>query len=334
MERDDMKRRSFIALAAGATAMPLLSLRSVHAQQPTMPTVGLLLGGTPQADAFRVNAIRQGLKETGFIEGQNVAIEYRWAENRYDRLQALAADLVRRRVTVIGAIGNAASRVAKEATTTIPIVFEVGNDPIEFGLVKSLARPDGNLTGVTFLGGSLTPKQFEVLHETVPKTSIIGMIENPSNPNTEEVRRNVRAAAEALGRELIFAQAVVESDIEQAVASLVQRRAGALLVRSDVLFNGRPNLLVGLAARHALPAIYPLRDFAVAGGLMSYGASLRDALRQTGVYIGRVLKGETPADLPVMQSAKIELIINMKTATALGITFPLALLGRADEVIE
>jgi putative ABC transport system substrate-binding protein len=307
---------------------------AARAQQSARPAVGLLLGGSPEADAFRVDAIRQGLKETGYLEGHNVALEYRWAENRYDRLPALAADLVRRQVTVLAAIGNAASRVAKAATTTIPIVFEIGTDPVEFGLVTSLARPGGNLTGVTFLGGSLAPKQFEVLHETVSGAEAIGMLENPTNPKTEDVRRDVQAAADALGRKLIVARAVVENDIEMAVASLARQRIGALLVRSDVLFNGRPEILVALAARHRLPAIYPLREFALAGGLMSYGASLRDALRQTGVYIGRVLKGEKPADLPVVQSAKVELVINLKTAKTLGLTVPLPLLGRADEVIE
>ena len=253
----------------------------------------MLLGGAPEADAFRVEAVRRGLRETGYVEGQNVAIEYRWAENQYTQLPALAADLVRRQVAVLVAVGNAASRVAKEATSTIPIVFEIGNDPISFGLVTSLARPGGNLTGVTFLGGSLAPKQFEVLHETVPKAAIFGMLENPTNPNAEEVRREVQMAASTLDRKLIIATAIAESDIELAIGSLAQQRIGALLVRSDVLFNGRPKLLVALAARHALPAIYPLRDFALAGGLMSYGASLRDALRLTGVYAGRMLKGES-----------------------------------------
>jgi putative ABC transport system substrate-binding protein len=323
-----MRRREFIMMLGGAAAWPL----AARAQQPAV--VGVLLGGTPEADSYRVDAIRRGLQETGFVEGQNVALEYRWAENRYEQLPALAADLVRRRVAVIAGIGNAAARVAKEATSTIPIVFEIGTDPISFGLVTSLARPDGNLTGVTFLGGSLAPKQFEVLHETVPRPAVFGMIENPTNPNTDEVRRTVLAAADTLGRKLLVAKAVVEADIEPAIASLAQQRIGALLVRSDVLFNGRPKQLVALADRYALPAMYPLREFAVAGGLMSYGASLRDALRLVGVYVGRILKGEKPADLPVVQSAKVELVINLKTAKTLGLTFPLSLLGRADEVIE
>jgi putative ABC transport system substrate-binding protein len=324
-------RRNFITLLAGAAAAWPLAAR---AQQSPMPVVGLLLGGTPDTDSFRVDAIRRGLTETGYVEGQNVTLEYRWAEHQYQRLPALAADLVRRRVAVIAGIGNAAARAAKEATSTIPIVFEIGTDPVSFGLVTSLARPGGNLTGVTFLGGSLAPKQFEVLHETASRAAVIGMLENPTNPNAEEVRREVQAAADTLRRKLIIARAVVESDIERAVTSLVQQRIGALLVRSDLLFNARPKQLVALADRHALPAMYPLREFPVAGGLMSYGASLRDALRLAGVYIGRVLKGEKTAELPVVQSAKVELVVNLKTAKALGLAIPLPLLGRADEVIE
>jgi putative ABC transport system substrate-binding protein len=328
-----MRRREFITLVGGAALSPVLGPLVARAQQK-MPVVGVLLGGSPVADAFRVEAIRQGLKEAGYVDGRDVTIEYRWAENQYDRLQALAGDLVGRQVAVLAAIGNAASRVAKAATTTIPIVFEIGNDPVDFGLVTNLARPGGNLTGVTFLGGSLAPKQFELLHETASKTAAIGMLENPTNPNTVEIRRNVQAAADALGRKLILAKTVVESDIEPAIESLATQRIGALLIRSDFLFNGRPELIVALTARHALPGIYPLREFPVAGGLMSYGASLRDALRQTGVYIGRILKGEKPADLPVLRSAKVELVVNLKAAKALGLTMPPSLLARADEVIE
>jgi putative tryptophan/tyrosine transport system substrate-binding protein len=326
-----LARRRFLTLICGATAWPL----ATRAQQAAMPVAGLLLGGSPETDAFRVEAIRQGLKETGYVEGENVAFEYRWAENRNDRLPALATDLVRHKVNVIVTPGGtAAAFAAKAATTTLPIVFEVGIDPVQFGLVDSLGRPQGNLTGVTFLGGDLTVKQFEVLQETVPKPAVIGLLENPTNPNAENIRKQVQAAADALERRLIVGTAVVEGEIEPSVTRLVQQRIGALLVRSDLLFNGRSKQLVALATRYALPAIHPLRDFATAGGLMSYGASLRDALRQTGIYVGRILKGEKVADLPVQQSAKVELVINLKTAKALGLTVPLHLLGRADEVIE
>ena len=325
-----MRRREFIGLLGGAAAWPL----AARAQQSTMPVIGILVAGSREADAFRIDAVRQGLKETGYLEGQNVAFEYRWAENRYDQLPTLAADLVGRQVAVLVALGSAASVAAKASTATIPIVFQTGIDPVQFGLVASLARPGGNVTGVTYLGGELTTKQFELLHETVPKSAIMGMLENPTNPTADSVRRRVQETAEALGRRLIVAPAVVESDIAPAVASLAQQGIRALVVRSDVLFNGRPKQLVPLSAQYALPAIYPLREFAVAGGLMSYGASLREALHQVGLYTGRILKGEKPSDLPVQQSAKVEMVINLKTATALGLTIPLPLLGRADEVIE
>jgi putative ABC transport system substrate-binding protein len=326
-----MKRREIIKLLGGAAAARSLTAR---AQQAATPLIGVLGGGSAAIDAFRVAAIRQGLKEAGYVEGQNFAIEYRWAEDHYDRLPALAAELVARRVTVIVTFGNAAALAAKASTTTIPIVFEIGVDAVQYGLVASLARPGGNITGVTFLGAELTAKQLEALHEVVPKSAIIGMLENPTNPNAEAVRTNVQAAADSLGRKLLVAHAVVAREIEPAFTTLVQHGIGGLLLRSDVLFNGQTEMLVALAARHTLPTIYPLREFVLAGGLMSYGASLRDALRQVGLYTGRILMGAKPADLPVMQAVKIELVINLETARALGITFPLPLLGRADEVIE
>jgi putative ABC transport system substrate-binding protein len=326
-----MRRREFITLLGGAAAAWPLAAR---AQQPAMPVVGLLLGGSPGPDAFRVDAIRQGLKEVGYVEGQNVAIEYRWAQDQYERLPALAAELVHRRVTVIVAAGNAATIAAKASTTTIPIIFEVGNDPVMSGVVASLARSDSNLTGVTFLGGELAAKQLEWLHEAVPQAAVIGLLENPTNPNSAAVRTDVQAAADRLGLQVVVGRAIVESDIEPAFALLVQQRIGALLVRSDVLFNGRPEQLVALAGRHALPTIYPLREFAVAGGLVTYGASLRDALRQVGIYAGQILKGASPRDLPVVRATKVELVVNLKTAKVLGLTFPITLLGRADEVIE
>ncbi len=326
-----MTRRAFITLLGGAAAAWPLAAR---AQQPAMPVIGILFGGSPTADRFRLASIRSGLNATGFVEGQNVAFEYRWAEGRYDRLPQLAAELAGRRPAVIVAIGNPATLAAKAAITTIPIVFETGIDPVEYGLVASLARPGGNLTGVTWLATSLIAKQFELLHEAVPKAAALGLLENPTNSNAEAIRKEAQAAAGALGQKLVIAQAVVESDIDTAFTALKQQRVEALLIRSDILFNDRPQQLAALAARHALPAIHPLRDFAMAGGLMSYGTSLADALREVGVYAGRILKGETPADLPVQQSAKVELVINLKAARALGVTFPLWLLGRADEVIE
>jgi ABC-type uncharacterized transport system substrate-binding protein len=325
-----MKRREFITLLGGAAAWPL----AARAQQPAMPVIGVLGGGSGSAGTFRIAAIKQGLKEAGYVEGQNVAIEYRWADDQNSQLPGLAAELAARQVMVIVAMGNAAALAAKTSTATIPIVFSVGSDPVQYGLVASLARPGGNVTGVTFLGGELPAKQLEVLHEAVPKSAIIGMLENPTNPNSDAVRANVGAAADSIGRKLVVAKAILERDIEPAFTTLVQQGIESLLIRSDGLFNDRTEMLVALAARHALPTIYPLPEFVLAGGLMSYGASLRDALRQAGLYTGKILMGAKPADLPVMQAVKVELAINLKTAKTFGITFPLSLLGRADEVIE
>jgi putative ABC transport system substrate-binding protein len=324
-----MKRRQFITLLGGAVAAWPMAAR---AQQPAMPVIGVLFGGSPTTQRFRLSAVQKGLNAAGFVEGQNVAFEYRWAEGQYDRLPKLAAELAGRRLAVIVAIGNTAALAAKAAITSIPVVFETGK--VEYGLVASLARPGGNFTGVTFLGANLLAKQFELLHETVPRAAAIGLLENPTNSNAEAIRKEAQAAADALGQKLVIAEAILESDLDAAFTMLVRQRVEALLIRSDILFNDRPQQLANLAMRHALPAINPLREFAMAGGLMSYGASLTDALREVGVYAGRILKGEKPADLPVQQSAKVELVINLKTAKALGVMVPLPLLGRADEVIE
>jgi putative ABC transport system substrate-binding protein len=307
----------------------------LRAQQPALPVVGFLGGGSPESDAFRMGGIRKGLNESGYVEGRNVAFEYRGAEDHNERLPALAADLVRREVAVIVSMsGNTSAVAAKSATATIPIVFAIGGDPIKLGLVASLNRPGGNITGVSFLTNTLVAKQFEVLHETVPKTALIGFLVNPTNQNAELDTKNVLAAAESVGQEMAIVQARTDSELEAALATLVQQHAGAFVVEADPFFVNRSDKLVELAARQKVPAIYFLREFAAAGGLMSYGTSITEALHIVGLYAGRVLRGEKPADLPVQQSTKVELVINLKTAKALSLTIPLSLLGRADEVIE
>jgi ABC-type uncharacterized transport system substrate-binding protein len=326
-----MKRRKVIALLGGAAAgWPLV----VRAQQPAMPVIGVLDGRSADESAPLVAALRRGLNEAGYVEGRNVAIEYHWAHGEYDRLPALAADLVRRQVTVIATSGNASALAAKTATATIPIVFLTGADPVQAGLVASLSRPGGNLTGVTSLGVELGPKRLELLHELVPAATTIAILVNPANRSAEIQVRDIQAAARTLGLELHILHASTEREIDAAFAALTRLRAGALVISPEAFFNSRSEQLAALTVRHAVPAIYTYREFAAAGGLMSYGGSITDSYRQAGVYIGRILKGEKPADLPVQQSAKVELIINMKTAKALGLTVPLALLGRADEVIE
>jgi putative ABC transport system substrate-binding protein len=326
-----VKRRAFITLLGGAAAAwPL----AAWAQQPAMPVIGWLSTKAPGADPHLLAAFRRGLKETGYVEGQNVAIEYRWAYNQYDRLPALAADLVGRQVTVIAAIGSPSAPAAKAMTTTVPIVFIIGFDPVEVGLVTSLARPGGNLTGVTVLGVELGSKRLELLHELLPTANIVSALVNPNTTAAETQSTDLQTAARALGLKLRILHASTERDLDTVFATLLQLGPGGLVVGNDPFFTTRSEQLAALALRHAVPAIFQYREFAVAGGLMSYGGNLTDNYRLTGVYTGRILKGEKPADLPVQQSTKVELIINLRTAKALGLDVPPSLLARADEVIE
>jgi putative tryptophan/tyrosine transport system substrate-binding protein len=326
-----MRRREFISLLSGAAAAWPFAVR---AQQPAVPVIGLLGGFAPGFYAPYVAAFRGGLSETGYVEGQNLAIEYRWAEGNYDRLPALAGDLVGRKVDVIATFnGPVPARAAKNATATIPIVFVTG-DAIGDGLVASLARPGGNLTGVSILAVELTPKRLEMLSELVPQARVIALLVNPNNPQTEGVIRDVQEAVRAKGIQLPILKASTESEIAAAFASLVQLQAGALVVGSDPFFNSRREQLVVLASRHAIPASYEWREFAESGGLISYGTSLTGIYRLAGIYAGKILKGAKPADLPVQQPTKFELVINLNTVKALGLTIPRSLLVQADEVIE
>ncbi len=333
MQFDQLKRREFVTLLGGAAAAwPL----AAHAQQAAMPVVGLLDQRSPEELADRLRGFHQGLKDAGFVEGQNAAIDYRWAENRMDRLPELAAELVRRRVNVIAVTGGIPSAfAAKAATTTIPVVFLVSDDPVRLGLVASLARPGGNLTGINFFTAELTAKRLELLRELVPAATRVAVLVNPANAaNTETTLREVEPAARAIGLQIQVLNAGTIREINAAFATFARERPDVLFVGIDPFFNSRRIQLVNLATRHALPASFPARDFAEAGGLMSYGANIADAWRQVGSYAGRILKGAKPADLPVVQSSKFELVINAQTATMLGLAVPPQLLARADEVIE
>ena len=324
-------RRKFLAtLLGGAAAWPL----AARAQQAAMPVVGYLNFGSPDSDVPRLTGLRRGLSQSGYVEGRNLVIEYRWAGNQADRLPALAADLVQLPVSVIVSPGMVATLTAKAATTSIPIVFGIANDPVQFGLVASLNRPGGNLTGFNAFAGELGAKGLALLHELVPGTATIGFLENPNNPIIATYERDVLAAADGIGLKVQILKASTDRQIDAAFVSLVQAGTGALLVGNDVFFNNRIEQVVALAARYAIPTMYSFHEFVVAGGLISYGTSLIETFRQLGLYAGRILKGEKPADLPVQQVTKLELSINLKTARALGLEVPAKLLAIADEVIE
>jgi putative ABC transport system substrate-binding protein len=327
-----MQRRAFITLFAGAAVARPLAAR---AQQKGMPVIGFLGSTPPGPYAPFVAAFRQGLSEGGYIDGRNVAIEYRWAEGHYDRLPALAADLVRQRVAVILATGSTAPALAaKTATAEIPIVFESGGNPVAAGLVASLNRPGGNVTGVTVIFSALVPKRLDLLHQLVPKAAVLGALVNPNYPEADLQRRELQEAAKTLGRPIEIQDADTPTEIEAAFAVLVERKVDALLIAKDPTFLTRRDQIIALAARHIVPTIYGLRQYADEGGLVSYGPSLTEALRQGGIYVSRILNGAKPAELPVMQPTKFELVINLKTAKALGLTVPPGALAIADEVIE
>jgi putative ABC transport system substrate-binding protein len=325
-----MKRREFITILGGAAVVGAVK---AQAQQPAMPVVGFLRGSSAAGSVYIVAAFRKGLNEAGFIESQNVVIEYSWADDHLDRLPGLVADLLRRPAAVI--VGNTdAALAAKAATTTVPIVFAIGGDPVRDGLVANLNRPGGNVTGVVFFFGELGAKRLELLRQLVPGATTIAMLVNPNSPNTEAERRDVQAAAQGIGQHVVVLDVSSDEDIETAFATFVQRGAGALLTGSGAFLNSSRERVVALAARHGLPAVYAQREAALVGGLMSYGPSITDAYHQVGKYAGRILKGERPADLPVMQSTKFEFVLNLKTAKALGLDVPDRLLALADEVIE
>jgi len=324
-----MRRREFIILVGAASAWSL----PLRAEQAT-PVIGFLNGSSPDGYAPMVAAFVQGLKEVGYVDGQNVTIEYRWAEGRYDRLPELADDLIRRQVSVIAATSTPANLVAKKATSTIPIVFTTSSDPVQLGLVESLNRPGANATGVTQLNVEIGPKRLELARELMPNATAVALLVNPKNPQTDAVLKNMEAAALSLGLQLHVLRASSEAEMEAAFVGFASLKAGILTVGTDNLFNGRTEKLAALAVRYAVPTIYQYNQFTRSGGLVSYGGSIEDAYRTAGILAGRILKGDKPADLPVQQSTKVQLIVNLKAAKALGITVPLSMLGRADEVIE
>jgi ABC-type uncharacterized transport system substrate-binding protein len=323
-----MRRREFISLVGGVAVWPI----AARAQQPTMPVIGLLNNGSQRAEFLA--GFRNGLKEAGYVEGQNLTIEFRYADGRYDQLPVLAADLARRHVRVIGTVGLAATLAARSAATSTPIVFISATDPVKDGLVASIARPGGYLTGVSNLNAQMVQKRLEILREALPDATVIGLLVNPTNPNTEENLIEAQEAARLMGRKLLVVKASAASDFIAAFDILVQQRAGALVIAGDPFFYSKSEQLAELTVHHSIPAIYQLRDFAVAGGLFSYGASLADAFRLMGIYVGRIIKGDKPSELPVQQQTNYDLVINLKTAKALGLNIPLPLIGRANEVIE
>jgi putative tryptophan/tyrosine transport system substrate-binding protein len=327
----DMRRREFMALLGGAAAWPL----AARAQQPTMPVIGFLNPASPDGFVDRLRGFRQGLKDTGYVEGENVTIEYRWAENHIERLPLLAADLVRRQVNVIAAFaGDIPAVVAKAATTTIPIVFLNGADPVKSGLVASLNRPGGNVTGISLLAGTVNAKRLDLIHELVPRVALVAVLNNPIVTEAETRLRDLQGAARTLGVRLLFQTVGSERELDAAFATIADQKAGALFVDGNPFFVSRRDQLIRLAARQTLPTMYFEREFAAAGGLMSYGTNFADAYRQAGIYIGRILKGTKPADLPILQPTKFDFVINLQTAKTLGIEVPDKLLALADEVIE
>ena len=325
-----IRRRKFLATLGGAAVWPL----AARAQQSAMPVIGFLSSGTQESDAFRLTAIRRGLNEVGYVVGRNVAIEYRWAENQNERLPKLAMELVHRPVTVMVATGGPAALAARVSTSAIPILFLVGIDPVTSGLVASINRPNGNATGVSLVARELNAKKLELLHELLPTAAGIGVLLNPSNPSIETFTSEVTEAASSLKQRIVIFKISTDYDLDAAFANLVEQHVGGFVVTDDPFFTNHRDRLAALAARYRIPAIYPWREYVEVGGLVSYGPSFTDALRQVGIYVGRVLKGEKPADLPVILPSKFELVINLKAARALGLEIPSTLLARADEVIE